>query len=831
MTRPAVKQQNNDRPLPGSLRLWQVGLVGCFIWLENISVHLVRPIILFGFYLAMALLGILESLPNWASVGSVALLTGTSLWFMRGIGSSLFWPGLPRIIARIEDDAGLIHRPLSALQDRLGAGDGSIWAIHQRRLAASIPSIGLHAPKPVFAAHDPYAFRAGVALMVLIGVIIAGPQSGSRIARALSPQLFPASAPPQIEAWITPPKATMRAPVFLTRLKANDTVSPVPQGSELTVKVIGARHISVETDQGKQTRTGSRTDNLELHGSLMTDGRVVVVADGTTLISQMVHVLPTQPPKLVWIDPPMAARRGALRLSYRVYDRYGIAKMKLSVLRPQPKDHKSDDGADGTIIGDIANFDVDLPTPGRVADPDQRGKVDEQVFSGFDQMVFRDLTSHPWAGLDVVLQLQATNLEGLDAQSEPQVITLPEREFHHPVARQIISERRTLARAPNLAPRVARALSVLLEKPEAFGDDLTAYLALRAATRRLADAEGIMPEGIFELLWATALRIEDGRLSDAAKNLREAQEKLETALSDGKPQSEIDRLMSDVRQAMQDYLNQLSSQANGRNGQSRQGQPPPGTKIITERDLTAMMDKAEQLARAGNRDAARELLAMIQSLFENMGASGQSAEDPADKAQGEALSKLGELMGKQQRLMDQTMREGQKGPRGNAPSGQTQPGMDPNLAAEQKALRRELNQIVEGLSETGDLPQELGAADDAMRNAENALGAKRPMDATTPQSDALSSLRESAKALGQKMMENMAKKGDGRGGRRPGGADDPLGRPEATTNPGDGAGVNVPDEPDIARAREIMDELRKRAGERLRPKPELEYLDRLLDQF
>jgi hypothetical protein len=156
--------------------------------------------------------------------------------------------------------------------------------------------------------------------------------------------------------------------------------------------------------------------------------------------------------------------------------------------------------------------------------------------------------------------------------------------------------------------------------------------------------------------------------------------------------------------------------------------------------------------------------------------------------------------------------------------------MDPNIAAQQKALRKELNDIVEGLGEAGDLPEGLGQADEAMRRAEQALGAKRPQDAETPQGEALNALRDSAKALGKKIMENMAKNGQARG-KKPGGQDDPLGRPDATDQPGDGAGIRVPDEPDIARAREIMDELRKRASDRQRPKTELDYLDRLLEQF
>jgi hypothetical protein len=41
----------------------------------------------------------------------------------------------------------------------------------------------------------------------------------------------------------------------------------------------------------------------------------------------------------------------------------------------------------------------------------------------------------------------------------------------------------------------------------------------------------------------------------------------------------------------------------------------------------------------------------------------------------------------------------------------------------------------------------------------------------------------------------------------------------------------VPDEIDVQRAREIMEELRRRLGEQNRPTLELDYIERLLRRF
>jgi hypothetical protein len=85
------------------------------------------------------------------------------------------------------------------------------------------------------------------------------------------------------------------------------------------------------------------------------------------------------------------------------------------------------------------------------------------------------------------------------------------------------------------------------------------------------------------------------------------------------------------------------------------------------------------------------------------------------------------------------------------------------------------------------------------------------------------------------MMQQMqeAMQGDQGGnqpnGRQQGADRDPLGRPRATTGPDFGDTVRVPDEADIQRAREILEEIRRRLGNTLSPQIERNYLERLLE--
>jgi hypothetical protein len=119
-----------------------------------------------------------------------------------------------------------------------------------------------------------------------------------------------------------------------------------------------------------------------------------------------------------------------------------------------------------------------------------------------------------------------------------------------------------------------------------------------------------------------------------------------------------------------------------------------------------------------------------------------------------------------------------------------------------------------------------------MGSARDALEQGDADGALDSQVDALDALREGAQELAQQMQQSGQSQQAGREGRSGDVRDeDPFGRPTATDGPMDGDSVRVPDAEIMKRARELMDEIRRRAGERTRPPEELEYLERLLDRF
>jgi hypothetical protein len=115
-----------------------------------------------------------------------------------------------------------------------------------------------------------------------------------------------------------------------------------------------------------------------------------------------------------------------------------------------------------------------------------------------------------------------------------------------------------------------------------------------------------------------------------------------------------------------------------------------------------------------------------------------------------------------------------------------------------------------------------------MGEAEQSLGEGETGNALSEQGRALDNLRRGAQAMAEAMAQGMAQGQPGPNGRQ---RTDPFGRPLRTEGPDLGVTVKVPEEIDVQRAREILEELRRRLSDPSRPRLEKDYLERLLERF
>ncbi len=112
----------------------------------------------------------------------------------------------------------------------------------------------------------------------------------------------------------------------------------------------------------------------------------------------------------------------------------------------------------------------------------------------------------------------------------------------------------------------------------------------------------------------------------------------------------------------------------------------------------------------------------------------------------------------------------------------------------------------------------------AMRESEDGLQAGRLGEAGRAQAEVLRELREAGKLLAE------AAGGQQSGEEGEGESDDPLGRSDDGFN-SENSEADIELRDNATRSRELLEELRRRAGEQAREKEEREYLERLLNQY
>ena len=441
---------------------------------------------------------------------------------------------------------------------------------------------------------------------------------------------------------------------------------------------------------------------------------------------------------------------------------------------------------------------------------------------------------------------------------------LPERLFTKPLARALIEQRRILALDANQIGQVYAALDALMIAPHLFTPETGQYLGLYSVARQLeaARTDPALRE-VVAALWALAVTIEDGNITDVDKALRAAQEALKQALERGASDEEIKKLTENLRAALDNFMRQLAEQQ--RNNPQQLARPlDPNTRMLSQQDLKNMIDRMERLSRSGDKDAAKQLLEQLQQMLENlqMAQPGQSGDGDMQ----EALNELGDMIRKQQQLRDKTYKQGQDSRRDRQRGKQGDKDMG-DLQQDQQGLRDRLKKLQQELAKRGMGQGQRGEKGERVKRASKASRASRaeairatartasatpiPRWATPPAGSAraMPMARWIRKARRWKRCARAPRASPRRCSRvtatdkttvrasaRDGSRAAPprtirLGRPLRGREFPDDPSVKIPDEIDVQRVRRILEELRRRLGDSLRPQIELDYIERLLKDY
>ena len=806
----------------------------------------------------------------------IAVLAGLLLagWGLRGFRRPT------RADAQARVDRTLPGRPLSALSDQVAVGagdDGSagLWSAHLARMAQAAAEARAVRPDARLRWRDPAGLRLlGLAAVVMALIFAPTGRFGQGIAalgasfRPMSERRSDVAPAPVWEGWAEPPAYTRRPTIYLNALPEGQVLE-LPKGSRISFRFYGDG-----VDLKQDISAG-------MAGDPATAPQFVAERDGMIEVAGRrfdIAVLPDAPPQ---VQPGVAPDRradGRLVQEFSASDDNGVT------------------GGRAVITLDLAAVDrrfglksapepreeitLELPLPASGNRKEVRGRLTE------------DLSRHPWANLPVRVSLSVSDGIEQEGRSAPMAMVLPGRRFFDPLAAALIELRRDLLWSRGNAPEAAQMLRAVSWQPDGLMDE-ELYGGLRGVVTTL-EAGPLSEETrnrLAQVLWDAAVALEDGGLADALQRMQQAQERLSEAIRNGASPDEIQRLMDELQQATDQYIDMLAQQQGEDPAQRFDRSPREQNQQITGDQIQQMMDEIQRLMNEGRMAEAQELLEQFNRMMQNLQVTNSS--DPSGSGRSGRMGELAETLRDQQKLADEAMRQmqdqygqwqppGQQGQdqqdqgQGEARHDQDGQGQDTqnqngqnqgagnqngqDLAGQQRELRERLGRqrgLLPGRgTEQGDQARrDLDEAGRAMEQAEQALRDGDNGAAMERQAQAIQSMREGMRALGDMMaQEQQGQQGQPQQGNQQNGPQGPAGDPngqrglaqpwsqQPQTDPlgralsGDG-GTIVGNEPlaeggDPSRkARDLQDEIRRREAERQRPRDERDYLGRLLENF
>ena len=798
-----------------------------------------------------------------AGVISLLAILAALIWGVR----RFHWPTRDEALARL--DQTLPGRPIAALLDTqaIGADDAqslAVWRAHQRRMATRAGQARAPAPDIRLAPRDPYALRY-VALLGFAVALMFGSVWRVGSVTTMGPTTADTAATSSWEGWIEPPRYTGQPTLYLN--DQTDKALRVAEGSNITIRLygeVGALTL-VETISARTTSeaTDALTPAADLAQEFIANQSGELRIDGANGQTWQVIVVEDTAPQISVAGPAKAAATGEMTLAFTASDDYGVVAGQAVIaldrdaldrrygltLEPEPRER--------------VNVELPMPISG-----------DRSMFT---ETLIEDFSRHPWANLPVTISLTAEDAAGNVTHAPPFATILPARRFFDPMAAAIIEMRRDLLWTRGNAPRVAQILRAISHRPEDVFRKDTAYLRLRVVLRRLEtftrfELKPKQQEEISDALWDLAILLEDGDIGDALERLRRAQERLAEAMKNGASDEEIAELMQEMRDASREYMRQMARIARENGEVLEQGEIPENMLQMDQADLQAMMDRIQELMEQGRMAEAEQALQELQDLMENMAVTNTPGQNGQSEGQ-QAMEGLADTLREQQGLSDQAFRDLQEQFNPNAQAGESQGnegrnggqgrgeshegqggrgtgegeesqsdgqgGQPGSLADRQQALRDELNrqqgQLPGAGTPEGDAARDaLERAGRAMNGAEDALREDDLAGAIDKQSEAMEALREGMRSLGEALAQQEQQNQPGQGTAESvmrSQNRDPLGRNQGSRG-SIGTDENLLQGEDVyRRARELLDEIRRRSGDGERPDVELDYLRRLLDRF
>ncbi len=801
----------------------RINIVRILLVLENFILSFSKSFLILLVFLIISFFGFFKEVNFWIHLFLLMLFLLPFLYtFISSLKKSRYI-SLNKATHWLEKQHNIKHRPFSSLLDRpahLDKTNTTIWLTHKTDMLDRAKNITIRLPKNVFRNIDPLALRFPVFTILLISFYFVEVNEGvvANLENTFTPKIISKKLEVgELTAWVSPPKYTKISQIYLSsifkNLKNNDPIK-IPQGSVLSLRLYGGdKEAILETESNETPFMRLDSDNLTAEISIENDGVYIVKRGSANIGGWKFELIPDKKPNVKYISKPSGTHRGSLRLEYFANDDYGLNSVAAYVQLKEDND----------IFNNSLKIDLPMLNYGAA----ESGGVS-----------FHDYTDHVWAGSKVIIYIEAKDYLNQIGSSKELEIIFPERIFNNPTAKSIITHRKTFALNTKKNIEVSNSLETIYSNSSSFNNDENIkenMIESIKILRSFSENNKEQYEEVVSLLWSSAIRIEDGNLSVAENELRDSKDKLSESLREGTGSDEMDAMISDLDQALKNFLEEMDNKTTDQlgDGEGQNQQDEDSSNENLKGDLTDMVEEIADLAGTGSPEEAQNKLNELMEVTENMDRTGERRlGENGEMDQRQALmQQIQELMGEQEMLMEESFHQAAR--QGFADQNSPGAGMK-DAPKQQENLRKALGDVMREIGEIeSNIPQELGRAERAMRQASRELQRGRPDRAADAQARAMDMMRRGAQSMENMMM------GDGlalmEGGKNSNKEDtlsrDPLGRIPPGIGNTAGGFVGIPAGREIRKAKDIVNELYKRSSDNDRSALERAYIDRLLDWY
>ena len=705
--------------------------------------------------------------------------------------------------------------PLTAFEDRPANihYNEQIWYLHKSSLRANLKNINFILPDISLTKYDPLYIRYFLFLFISLAFfwsyknnkiyenIFGWTNYGTYINQA---NYF------DLKVWYKPPEYTKLKEKFIPIQKKNETIKveeTVPIKSELKVFIkSNKKKFSVmEGDEALEVKKNEKY-NYEFSLLLDKDKSVIINYENKEYVVFDLSVVKDKKPKIEIISAPNIVNDSSLSFVSKTTDDYGIKKIILNINKPLSFKHFEEE---------YLSFNLYLNEAMQ-----QNTRLVESYF-------YKYLADIIWAGSDTYIEIIASDFVNQSIKFSDR-IKIPKKNFNNHIATKILKIREKLAKNKIAQNEGKENFTQLFEANQYLLKDNDISIIYKETLNLFNSTDIIefsLKNELFKNLYVLAEVIGEGGFFQAKKNL----EQVEQSLFDSVKQNDTEKVSTNVNKLKEkiDSLLDLENDQNSNNNFNNLN-----SENIKD-EIQELAQQIEDLLKTGAKEGVEEKIQKLKQLSESIKNPNNNKESNDKKKQKqEFINKLSELLNEQEKVMEETFnRAAERGKFEQSSEGSG--GKSPK--EKQEELRNTLGNVIReiGASEN-EIPQDLGRADRAMRQASRDLENGRPDEASNAQGRAVEMIQRSINKINSKEYMTKSPEFADKGKENDNNKEKQyLADNQNIEYQGTSAGgtIELPSKKKIKNASKIADELYSRFNEEDRSLKDKEYIKNLLDWY